>query len=178
MILNERNTRQERILAAAGQLMTAARTAPKSRGFDNLEICLLVGDQKSRMAEAARAAYQRNGLAFFLRDADSVDRADAVILLGYTPQPLGLDCGRCGYATCAERAAVNEEIPCSFNEVDLGIAMGSMAAQAADLRLDSRVMYSVASVCGELDFLPGCRAFMALPISISSKSPFYDRQPK
>ena len=34
MILNERDSRHEHLLAAARQIMTAARTAPKAKGVD------------------------------------------------------------------------------------------------------------------------------------------------
>ena len=33
-------------------------------------------------------------------------------------------------------------VPCAINSVDLGIAIGSACATAADLRVDTRVMFS------------------------------------
>lgn len=38
MILNERDARHEHILQAARQIMTAARTAPKGKGIDIIEV--------------------------------------------------------------------------------------------------------------------------------------------
>ena len=41
MILNERDARHEHILQVARQMMTAARTAPKGKGIDIIEVALL-----------------------------------------------------------------------------------------------------------------------------------------
>ena len=38
MILNERDNRHEHVIEVAKQMMTAARTAPKGKGFDIIEI--------------------------------------------------------------------------------------------------------------------------------------------
>ena len=38
MILNERDARHEHILQVARQMMTAARTAPKGKGIDIIEV--------------------------------------------------------------------------------------------------------------------------------------------
>ena len=41
MILNERDARHEHILQVARQMMTAARTAPKGKGIDIIEVALI-----------------------------------------------------------------------------------------------------------------------------------------
>ena len=41
MILNERDARHEHILQVARQMMTAARTAPKGKGIDVIEVALI-----------------------------------------------------------------------------------------------------------------------------------------
>ena len=38
--------------------------------------------------------------------------------------------------------SATNDVPCAFNSIDVGIAVGSACATAADLRLDTRVMYS------------------------------------
>lgn len=86
---------------------------------------------------------------------------------------MGLDCGHCGYATCAEKPQGN---PCAINCIDVGIAIGSAVSRAADMRVDSRVLFS-AGLAAEAR---GCWAkalgqVYAIPISIGSKSPFFDR---
>ena len=44
MILNERDSRHEHVLNVARQMMTAARTAPKGKGVDIIEIAMVTGD--------------------------------------------------------------------------------------------------------------------------------------
>ena len=44
MILTERETRHEQVLRIAQQMMTAARTAPKGKGVDVIEIALVTGE--------------------------------------------------------------------------------------------------------------------------------------
>lgn len=41
MIENERNLRHELVVEAARRMMTAARTAPKGKGIDIIEIALV-----------------------------------------------------------------------------------------------------------------------------------------
>ena len=44
MIQNERELRHETVLHIARQMMTAARTAPKGKGIDIVEVALVTGD--------------------------------------------------------------------------------------------------------------------------------------
>ena len=44
MILTERETRHEQVLHIAQQMMTAARTAPKGKGVDVIEIAMVTGE--------------------------------------------------------------------------------------------------------------------------------------
>lgn len=59
--------------------------------------------------------------------------------------------------------------------MDLGIAVGSAVAMAADMRLDTRVMFSAGMGAMRLDMLPGCRSVLAIAVSATSKNPFFDR---
>ena len=43
MIQNEREIRHEHVLEAVRQMMTAARTAPKGKGIDIIEIAMVTG---------------------------------------------------------------------------------------------------------------------------------------
>ena len=69
-------------------------------------------------------------------------------------------------------------VPCAINSVDLGIAIGSACATAADLRVDTRVMFSAGLAAQRLGLLEDCKCVMAIPVSASSKNPFFDRKPK
>ena len=106
---------------------------------------------------------------------DVYKRQECVIIIGTREQAQGLNCGHCGYPTCAGRP---EGVPCAVNSVDVGIAIGSACATAADLRVDTRVMFSAGLAAQQLEWLPGCRSVYAIPVSASTKNPFFDRKPK
>jgi uncharacterized ferredoxin-like protein len=175
MIINERDVRHEHMLNVAKQMMTAARTAPKGKGVDVIETAVVTeGDIKLLSDELIRQNGE-NGMMFFLRDAENILSAEAIILIGTREHLQGLNCGHCGFATCAEKPS---DTPCALNTIDIGIAIGSACATAADLRVDSRVMFSAGIAAQKLNWLPGCKTVMAIPISCSSKNPFFDRKPK
>ncbi|MDR0896018.1 MAG: DUF2148 domain-containing protein [Prevotellaceae bacterium] len=175
MILNERAFRHEQVLTVARQMMTAARTAPKGKGMDLLEIALIEGEELKALSDKMIAMSAENGLKFFLRDADNVMQAECVVIIGTHAQEHGLNCGHCGSPTCAARP---DGVPCVLNSVDVGIALGSACATAADLRVDTRVMFSAGLAAQQLDWLPDCKEVFAIPVSASSKNPFFDRKPK
>lgn len=175
MIINERDSRHEQVLAAARQMMTAARTAPKGKGVDIIEIALIEGEDLTRLSNKMVAMVEEHGMNFFLRDADNVLQAECVMLIGTHTLTQGLNCAHCGYATCAEKPC---EVPCAINSIDVGIAIGSACAMAADLRLDTRVLFSAGLAAQQLDILKGCSQVFAIAISASSKNPFFDRKPK
>jgi len=174
MLINERDTRTERLLQVANEMMTAARTAPKGKGFDIIEVVLATGDTIELLSREMLKYSEKTGLKFILRDAENILQSEAIILIGTKHKIHSLNCGYCGFETCA---AKNEfpDVPCAINTVDVGIALGSACSVAADHRVDSRVMFSVGRVAQELDMLPGCSSIYAIPISCSSKSPFFDR---
>lgn len=175
MIINERQSRHEHVLAAACQIMTAARTAPKGKGVDIIEIALIEGDDLKRLSDKMIAMLDVHGMKFFLRDADNILQSECVVVIGTHSHPQGLNCGHCGFDACVSKPA---EIPCAINSTDVGIAIGSACATAADLRLDSRVMFSAGLAAQQLEILPGCKQVYAIALSASSKSPFFDRKPK
>ena len=161
MIYNERNIRKEIVLEAAKQIMMAARTAPKGKGVDIIEIITLSHDSLPTLSENMRSEGKKRGMMFFLRDADNIEQADAVILIGTRRHPLGLNCAYCGAKTCGE---------------NVGIAIGSACSKAADLRIDTRVMFSAGTTAQSMNLLPGCNQIIALALSVSSKNPFFDRK--
>ena len=173
MILNERDSRHEHILNVARQMMTTARTAPKGKGIDIIETAVVTGKEIQLLSDTLKVMFEEMGMKFFLRDADNILQAECILLIGTREQAQGLNCGHCGYATCAGRA---EGVPCALNSIDVGIAIGSACATAADLRVDTRVMFSAGLAAQRLDWLKGCRQVMAIPVSASSKNPFFDRK--
>lgn len=175
MVLNERDERHEQVMHIARQMMTSARTAPKGKGVDVIEIALITDDDIRRLSEEMIAIHEENGFKFFLRDADNILNAECILLIGTREHAHGLNCGHCGFSNCAERSA---GVPCAIVSVDVGIAIGSACATAADHRVDTRVMFSAGLAAQRLEFLKGCRQVFAIPVSASSKNPFFDRKPK
>ena len=175
MIINEREARHEQVMQIARQMMTAARTAPKGKGVDVIEIALVEGDDIRRLSEEMIAIQEENGFKFFLRDADNILNAECILLIGTREHAHGLNCGHCGYSNCADRP---NGVPCALVSVDVGIAIGSACATAADHRVDTRVMFSAGLAAQRLNILEGCRQVFAIPVSASSKNPFFDRKPK
>lgn len=163
------------VLQAAKEICLAARTAPKGKGKDLLVTAIVSGAEKGQLSEKMREISVRDELAFFARDAANLEVAAAVVLLGSRKEPLGLPhCGYCGFADCG--AMVKAGGTCSFNSGDLGIALGSAASRAADLRLDNRIMYSAGKAALELGWLgPEVQIAYAIPLSATGKSPFFDR---
>jgi len=174
MLINERDTRKERLLLVANEMMTAARTAPKGKGFDIIEVVLVADETIDKLSKAMLEYSAKTGLKFITRDALNILSAEALVLIGTRQQTHGLDCGYCGFGTCAEKKEFSD-IPCAINTVDVGIALGSACAVASDHRVDSRVMFSVGRVAQELNLMPGCSSIYGIPISCSSKNPFFDR---
>ena len=166
MILNERDSRHEQVLQVAQQMMTAARTAPKGKGVDIIEVAMVTESNIRILSDTMKQMYEDNGFKFFLRDADNILQAECVVLIGTRSLPQGLDCGHCGYEHCGDR---KKGVPCAINSVDVGIAIGSACSVAADHRVDTRVMFSAGLAAQQLDWLDGCTQVYAIPVSASSK---------
>lgn len=163
------------LVDVAQQLCVAARTAPKARGRDFLVTGIVSGADKSRLADTMRDIAQRDGVAFFERDAQNIDDSPVVVLIGTRKEVLGLPhCGFCGFDDCQDLTASGGV--CAFNSGDLGIALGSAVSRAADLRLDNRIMYSAGKAAIELKLLgPDVAMAYGIPLSASGKNLFFDR---
>lgn len=175
MIINERGIRHEAAMEIAKRMMVAARTAPKGKGVDIIETAAITDEDIRALSAKMKEIGQETGMHFFLRDAENILSAKAVVLVGTRQQVQGLDCAYCGFARCAQKP---QDTPCAINAIDVGIAVGSACSVAADHRADTRVMFSAGMAAQQLGLLEGCRQVIAIPVSISSKNPFFDRKPK
>lgn len=172
MIIEERSSRTERVIEAGRNMLTAARTAPKAKGLDNLECCLLTGEDIQRLSDVMVELFNETGRPVYQRDAANILKAECVLIVAAKALPMGLNCGHCGWPTCAEKPA---QAPCAYCATDIGIALGSAVATAADHRVDTRVMFSAGMAAERMNLLPDCSQYFAVPVSASSKSPFFDR---
>ncbi len=164
MIINERNDRKNRVLAAAGQMMTAARTAPKAKGSDIIEVAIVEGEDLEILSTEMKRLGQIKNRPGLLRDAENILRGQCVMLIGVRPMPMGLNCGHCGFQSCQEKTA---DVPCAFNSIDVGIAVGSACATAADLRLDACNVFG--RHCGPTAWHPAWLSYRARYSHISIK---------
>ena len=103
MIQNERDCRHEHVLDVARQMLTAARAAPKGKGIDVIEAALVTGEDIKKLSEKMVAMVEEHGMKFFLRDAENILQAECVIIIGTREHTHGLNCGYCGFPTCASR---------------------------------------------------------------------------
>lgn len=164
-------------LMVADLMAAAARTAPKACGEDDIEVVILDGIDKDRLASALEKAGKEREIQFFVRDAGNLYDSHCVVLIGAVDQPLGLeDCHLCGFENCGEMKAAGTN--CAFNITDLGIAVGSAVSVAADHRIDNRVLYSAGKIAVEAGFFSEeVKVGYAIPLSTSSKSIYFDRDP-
>ena len=162
MILNERDSRHDQVLQIAQQMMIAARTAPKGKGVDIIEVAMVTESNIRILSDTMKQMYEENGFKFFLRDAENILNAECIVLIGTREHPQGLNCGHCGFDACDAR---EEGVPCAINSVDVGIAIGSACSVAADHRVDTRVMFSAGLAAQQLDWLDGCKQVYAIPVS-------------
>ncbi|HML86612.1 MAG TPA: DUF2148 domain-containing protein [Bacteroidales bacterium] len=175
-MIDEEFTRKETAQRVADLIMASARTAPKARGVDTLWIAKAEPDEITILAQAMFQYSEAYHLPFFKRDAENILKADALILLGTRLETRGISwCSYCGFANCAVKMT-NPSAPCAFNLTDLGIAAGAAAATAALHHVDNRIMFSVGKAAIEAKLIPpDVKVCYAIPLSISAKSPFFDR---
>jgi uncharacterized ferredoxin-like protein len=178
---------KDHVVQVAGLMCISARTAPKTRGMDDLEI-LVISEERdlNRLADEMEKMGLELNMAFFQRDAENVRRSDAVLLVGArSSEPKELNCGGCGYSTCEEfrKARRLGEKPyrgpsCVFQLIDLGIAVGSAAKIASMLNVDNRIMYSIGAAALRAGFLRNSDVALGIPLSAYGKSIYFDRRPK
>ncbi|MBF8984682.1 ferredoxin [Lutibacter sp. B2] len=175
MITKSVDAQRKGIKTIAELMVIAARTAPKANAVDNLEIIIVEGNEKDKLAEEMRRIGDENGIDFIKRDGGNVDLAQVVVLFGTKIDPIDCpNCGFCGYKNCSENR-IHGGI-CAFNTGDLGIAIGSAVSVAANHRCDNRVMFSVGKAALNLGYFDhDVRIAYGVPLSVSGKSPFYDR---
>jgi len=175
MIMNSQEVEERAVERIADMMCVAARTAPKGKGIDNLVTLIINGQDKEQLSAEMRRVAQESGMEFFERDANCIDKAALVVLLGQKVQPMGVKpCGYCGYADCAECAQGTGL--CAISIGDLGIAIGSAVNSAALYHADNRVMFSIGKAAINIGlFGEEVKVAYGVPLSITGKSPFFDR---
>ena len=179
MIIYSEKAEQNTILRVAEAMCAAARTAPKAKGEDYISTAVLTGDDLKKLADKMNELCKKTGMAFLGRDAGNVLASEAVVLIGTSYNQRGLSefCSLCNFTGCdksREAGAV-----CVFDPMDLGIAIGSAVAVAADNRIDNRIMFSAGKAALELNiFDSNVKCIMGIPLAATGKNVFFDRKPK
>lgn len=176
MFIDSKKAEENAVLNAAYAICAAVRTAPKACGTDFMQTAVLTGADKDGVAFEMRRLSELTKAPFLARDADNVDKSTAVVLVGISDEKRGLGkvCGLCHYEDCKACAEANG--CCVFSGIDLGIALGSAVALVTDLRIDNRIMFTIGKAAASLKLLGDCTLIMGIPMSVSGKSPFFDRK--
>ncbi|MFA5146413.1 MAG: DUF2148 domain-containing protein [Candidatus Omnitrophota bacterium] len=164
------------LLSVAGLMAAGARTSPKTRGIDNIEV-LVIEDEPSRtkLTDTMKSISKAENRPSMERDAASIAASGAIVIIGAKDNPAGLNCGFCGYGTCAELKKTKGI--CAYNSVDLGIAATSAVSVANQFHIDNRIMYSIGRACLDLKiFSPEVKQALGIPLSVTGKNPFFDRK--
>ena len=185
-IVTSKEGEKDALLETAKLMLLSARTAPKSAGIDDILTVMVYGKEKEDIAvEMDKIAQKRqNATAGFKRDGQNLRDSEAVLLIGIRgTKKFGLDCGGCGYSTCAEFEKAEKKLRkdfegpnCIFKLLDLGIALGSAVKTASILNVDNRIMYRVGTAAKRLGMLPEASIIMGIPISARGKSIYFDRK--
>lgn len=175
MKIQKNEAERDAILSVAKLMATAARTAPKGMGIDNIETLILEGDDKDELIGELNKIHEETGEDFYRRDGENVRSSVCVLLIGVKNSPVQLtNCGNCGFKDCAEMTGAGAN--CAFNITDLGIAVGSAVSVAADHRVDNRVFFSGGRAATRLGLMPkNVRVCYAIPLSAHGKSVYHDR---
>ena len=177
-IYHEIEQKSQSILDIASQMMIAARTAPKGKGRDTLEMLIIDGDEINQLSTQLHKMGDLTQTEFYHRDGDNILSANAILFIGTQIKTLGLNeiCQLCGFVNCSEKEKY-PNTPCVFNTGDLNLAIGSAVSIAANLRIDNRIMFSIGKAAQELNFFSKeVKIVYGIPLSASSKNPFFDRK--
>lgn len=163
------------VMAVAGLMLAAARTAPKGKGVDCIEAVILDGEEKTQLVQEMKRIATYTGVTSFNRDAANIDNSVCIIIMGVRNEYFGASpCGNCGFENCAE--ARNVGAMCGFKNVDLGIALGSAVSVAALHHIDTRIMYTAGQAAKNLTLLsPDVAVYFGIPLSATGKSIYFDR---
>lgn len=176
MLIKESDFKEKALDHIAEDMCVAARTAPKTKGVDNIVTAIVKGETISELAsKMLEIREKQGGSQSFSRDAGNLAQVSHIVLIGTKLGVLGIKaCGHCGYKDCESKP---EESVCAFNTIDLGIALGSALSVAMDHRVDNRLMNSIGKAAVELGHLgKDVKIVMGIPLSATGKNPFFDRK--
>lgn len=171
----------EEALKRIAELMElSARTAPKTGGRDFIVTKVVAGEDLKRLGAEMKKYGDDTKKKNFDRDGRNVADSGALLLIGLkAAKDVGLNCGACGNARCADLAAAHAGPEfagpsCAWRYVDLGIALASAAKTAGMLNADNRIMYRVGVLAKKLGMIDA-DVVAGIPLSATGKSIYFDR---
>jgi uncharacterized ferredoxin-like protein len=163
------------IKAGAELMAISARTAPKAKGEDLVEIKILYGKQVEELGKAMVKYGEEEKDAMWKRDGNCVLRSTAVLLVGVRDPMAGPNGAKKGPAqppkVKGDLFAEDERVK---KCIDLGIALGSAAKTASMLNLDNRIMWRPGEMARRKGMLEAL-IVIAIPVSASGKNIYFDR---
>lgn len=171
---------QNAVETVANLMELSAKTAPKTRGEDELEYKVLIGDEKNKIAEEMLKISDEQNNPGFARDGNNVKDSQALLLVGVkSHSSCGFECKACGFDSCGDFDSTEVEGKfkgpnCPFRVLDMGIALGSAVKCASIHNVDNRIMYRVGVAVMRLGIMD-CNFVMGIPLSASQKNIFFDR---
>lgn len=175
------NCETEIIENLAKRIMTAARTAPKGKGLDTMQMGIVEKSDLGPILSEMKKLFDETGRELFSRDAKNLEDSDACILFSVVNEAMGLNCGACGFDCAGLQANKNMKTEhfngpmCAFITMNLGISLGSACKVAMELCVDNRLMYSVGLAAKHAGVIEG-DIVIALPLSIKGKNIYFDRK--
>ena len=155
-LIKEQEISEKALKDIAVKMILAARTAPKGKGNDTINLLLAEKEDIDVIAKRMFEIDEEMDIPVFSRDARNILSCSVMLILGTKIQSLGLKkCGMCGYPNCAEKSKYPNH-PCVFNTTDLGIAVGSAASIAMDNRVDNRILYTAGQAVLDLNLMGQC----------------------
>jgi uncharacterized ferredoxin-like protein len=64
---------------------------------------------------------------------------------------------------------------CTFQAIDLGVALGSAVKLAADLNIDNRMMYTIGATVRQMGLLEA-DIIVGIPLAATGKNIYFDRR--
>lgn len=183
MIIDFEQLKENAVEFATALMAASAKTAPKSKGKDDLEIKFFNGDELKTAIEFMQTdeyIQRTTGKKEFFIDSDAevLKNCDGVLAIGVkSKRAMNMNCGKCGCKNCLEfnkRVLKKEDVNCIFKILDLGFATSSACKIASDLNIDNRVMYDIGESI-RIKFLKECDVVLGIAISIKGNNIFFDR---
>lgn len=163
------------IYTVAELMVAAAETAPKGKGISSMESIVIDGEEKDKLIAKMKEISAEKNAPTFERDAKNIDVCPVVVMFAALNTYRGIaNCGFCGADNCGNAKEIGAH--CAFSVGDLGIAVGSAVALAGHHHIDNRIMYTAGKAALALGyFSEDAVVAYGIPLSVSEKSPFFDR---